>query len=138
MDLESEGKEPPKVISMPTIVPKTPPKKRNLDLDHLGSLFELYAPDIRFLIIEDVHSMPHDGHVGAFSFGKGFGIILGLAAAHKIPTLFVQPAVWKSNYGLGRVKSDSILKAKMLFNFETKKDGMAESLLIAHFGKRFL
>lgn len=92
-------------------------------------------------VIEAVHAMPAQGVVSTFNFGRGYGELLGILAALKIPTFKVVPAVWKAAYGLSYDKKLSIKKAKELFpEFESMfvNDGIAEAAIIAHFGQRFL
>jgi len=50
-------------------------------------------------MIEQVHSMPRDGVVSAFSFGRNYGEWLGILAALNIPTVHVRPQVWQKYYG---------------------------------------
>lgn len=50
--------------------------------------------------IERVHSMPHDGKASAFSFGKNYGMWLGLLTALKIPYHDIPPATWQAGLRL--------------------------------------
>lgn len=50
--------------------------------------------------IEQVHSMPHDGKASAFSFGKNFGMWLGILSALKIPCYEVPPVTWQAGLKL--------------------------------------
>ena len=45
---------------------------------------------IRSAYIENVHAMPRDGVVSAFSFGKSFGILIAFCIAANIPYFFVK------------------------------------------------
>lgn len=47
-------------------------------------------------VIEDVHSSPQMGVVGAFSFGKSLGIVLGVCAAEAVRIEMVSPHRWKA------------------------------------------
>jgi hypothetical protein len=82
---------------------------------------------------------------GMFSFGKGYGMLIGVAAALKIPMVLVRPKVWKQNMMHRLNKSDkenSIKLAKAIFPDADLKpgrsvrdnDGMAEAILIAAYG----
>lgn len=51
------------------------------------------VPDI--VVCEQVHSTPNDGHVGAFTFGMGYGYIRGFCDAKGLKMLLVRPAQWK-------------------------------------------
>lgn len=49
---------------------------------------------IKFAALEQVNSFQHDGHVGAFSFGTGYGLwLMGLA---QMPHCLVVPKVWQA------------------------------------------
>ncbi len=124
-------------FKMPTKLVKEGSRKRQIDLTALGVLVQMYAADTKFMVIENVHSMPHDGHVGAFTFGKAFGIVLGMVAGHGIPTHFVEPSVWKGLMGLSSDKKQAMAKAQKIFGVNWC-DGIAEAALIAKFGERFL
>jgi crossover junction endodeoxyribonuclease RuvC len=96
------------------------------------------------LYIEKVHSMPGEGAVGAFSFGKGFGIWLGIAAALKIPYTLITPQAWKKELMQGMSDKDAARgRAQQLFpeksaELRFKKDiGRADALLIAYWGRNF-
>jgi hypothetical protein len=91
--------------------------------------------------VEKVTSQPTDGHVGAFTFGWGAGVIsMGLACA-KIRTFYVSPITWKRSFKLGKDKDLSRLRASQLFPedayfWPNKGDhDKAEAALIARFGR---
>ncbi len=46
--------------------------------------------------IEEVHSMPHDGKVSAFSFGKNYGWWLGVLTTLGIPIIEIPPVKWQA------------------------------------------
>jgi len=111
----------------------------------IHKLIASYSRLTSFCVIEDVHSLPRDGHVGAFAFGKNYGMLLGILAANNIFALPLKQAVWKSQLNLSQDKSKSIKKIRDLYptdvdNFYLKKhDGRAEAALLAHIGiVRFL
>jgi hypothetical protein len=90
-------------------------------------------------VIEDVHSMPRDGKVQAFSFGYSLGVVQGVLACLGVKAIAVTPAVWKGYYGLSRDKKASILKANELFpqlHLSSRQDGEAEAALLALYGYR--
>lgn len=95
--------------------------------------------------VENVHSMPKQGTSSTFNFGKSFGYILGVLEAYKIPYELVNPQKWKKEFSCTSDKNTSIECAQRLFPgvnlYRTERctkrhDGMAESLLIAEFGRR--
>lgn len=76
--------------------------------------------------IENVHSTPNDGHVGAFSFGKVTGITIGIFAGADIPLGSVSPAKWKMEMKVPAHKEASKARASQLFPFCT--DGWTRAL----------
>ena len=83
--------------------------------------------------IEDVHSMPRDGHVGAFAFGEGKGVLKGVLAALGVPQRFVAPSSWKGAMGLSADKKVSIARAQGMFpahSADMRHDGVAEAALL--------
>ena len=49
----------------------------------------------RVAYVEFVGARPTDSKVGAFSFGRGRGVIEGVCGALSIPIVFIAPQVWK-------------------------------------------
>ena len=126
------------------VVPSGIGNRKMINVQELTFHLDRFSNDILFSVIEEVHSTPNDGPVGAFSFGKSFGIVIGIVGAFRIPIFFTPPSVWKNCMGLSTNKGDSRKLAgdkypKSRFLFERKKDdGRAESVLIADFGRRFI
>lgn len=95
--------------------------------------------------VEQVHSMPQQGVKSMFTFGMGYGQILGILEAMGFEYNLVKPQTWKSHVGVTADKKTSIAKAQKLFPdtslLPTKRcrvpaDGLAEALLIAYYGKQ--
>lgn len=95
--------------------------------------------------VEEVHSMPQQGVVSTFTFGKGFGIILGILEALEINYELVKPQAWKKFVNVTADKKTSIERAQQLFpkvsllptpRSRVPADGLAEALLIAYYGKQ--
>lgn len=95
------------------------------------------------VVLEDVSSMPTDGHVGAFRFGRSKGILEGVCAAMGLPVHYVTPSKWKKEMGLSGIaknlaKDAARRKAMDLYpKFVTellrKQDhNRAEAVLLAH------
>lgn len=90
---------------------------------------------------EPIRSM---GATSAFSFGKGYGIWLGVLAALFIPYEEVHPITWKKAImaDMGKEKDASRVKAMQCYpntakDLSRKKDhGRADALLLAEFGRR--
>lgn len=94
--------------------------------------------------VEEVHSMPNQGVKSMFTFGKGFGMILGILEALEVSYELVKPQTWKSYVHVTSDKKTSIIKAQKLFpntsllptpRCRVPADGLAEALLIAYYGK---
>lgn len=127
------------IADMP-ITPKVKGKKSEVDAIGLADLISKIEPSIHLhtALLETPHSMPRDGHVGAFSFGRGLGVIQGVLAANGVNTIATLPAVWKSQLRLSSDKQKSLDMATKLFPnqarlFARKKDdGRAEAALLAY------
>lgn len=128
------------VIDIPTkIVVKN--KKNRTDVDTVGLADFLVKHQSAIAIVEQVGAKPTDGTVGAFTFGKSYGAVLGVLAANNIPVTDVSPQAWKRKAGLiGEDKDYSRTKASELFPkcsglWKYKKNnGRAEAALIALHG----
>jgi crossover junction endodeoxyribonuclease RuvC len=97
----------------------------------------------RRIIIEDVHSMPQDGHVGSFRFGVTVGMIRAVSMWVTPQVELVSPTVWKGYFDLlGQDKEAARMLAIRLFpsmfdKLTRKMDhGRAEAMLIAHWAVR--
>ncbi len=91
-------------------------------------------------VIERVSAMPRQGVASSFSFGVGFGSILGVLQTLHLPIEFVTPAVWKRAIGVTSDKKSSLNAARLRFPAAdlrlAKHEGRAESLLIATWAQR--
>lgn len=84
------------------------------------------------------------GVTSAFSFGKGYGIWLGILAALFIPFEEVHPVTWKKALmaDMGKEKDASRVKAMQIYpkvapEISRKKDhARADALLLAEYGRR--
>lgn len=88
-------------------------------------------------IIEKVATRPGEGAVGAFSFGRGFGILEASIIARGIHLDMVIPQIWKKALGMTSDKDDVRIKMMQRFpgvaNMLKRKmdDGRAEAIAIA-------
>ena len=102
----------------------------------LNQWFYAYAPLIARAVMEEVHSMPKDGSVQAFTFGYANGLIKGMLAAYNIPVEMVEPSAWKKPFGLSRDKNRSRMVASRFFPKDDAQwsrkmdDGRAEAALL--------
>ena len=100
----------------------------------------LAEPDL--IVIENVSARPGQGVTSMFNFGKTYGFAIAMAALAQCPIEFVTPAKWKGKLGLLKAdKNASREKARQLYPkaapelTRVKDDGVAEAVLMAHFGK---
>lgn len=110
----------------------------------MNNISASFPKDKIFVFVEKVGAMPGQGVVSMFNFGKSAGFIEGVLNACYLTYELVPPQRWKKYYGLNSDKSASIEKCKELFpktnllatpRSHKPSDGMAESLLIANYGK---
>ena len=101
---------------------------------------------VTHILVENVHAMPGQGVTSMFSFGKSFGIILGVTGVLGIAVEMVPPQKWQKLFGIGKdTKGDAVSKAARLFPDAElygprggAKDGRADALLVAEYGRRIL
>ena len=107
----------------------------------VARLVEQLRPDIA--IIEQVGVRPKEGPVGAFGFGRSFGVVIGVVQALRVPHRLVTPAMWKRRLGLDSDKEKSRARALATFievseHFSRKRDeGRAEAALLAVYFAKF-
>lgn len=125
------------VHDIPTLVIGT---KRQIDEYALARLIDSLSARIGVVWLEQVGTRPGEGAVGAFSFGKGYGLLRGICAANFLTIQDVTPQVWKRALKVSRDKDESRARASALFPrfgqlWPLKKhDGRAEAALIALYG----
>ena len=88
-------------------------------------------------IVEEVGAMPGQGVTSMFSFGRSFGVILGVLAGTGVAIELVRPAIWKKGAGIGKDKGSARKAAQERFPdaadlfARVKDDGRAEAALLA-------
>jgi hypothetical protein len=118
--------------------------KRTIDPHGLAGIFGI---GIAHAFIEQVASMPRDGHVGAFKFGTTFGHTIQAAASAGVAYTLVTPVKWKRAMGLTASKTDAVARASQLMPDHARRwmvargyctkaqaEGRAEAALIAFYG----
>lgn len=128
------------VVDVPTVLAyKSSKTRRMLDASGFARMVAKFVQSSSPLIavVEDVRAMPGQGVASMFSFGKSFGIALGVLAALQISTELVPPERWKKHFRLGKDKEQARALATRLYptvELELKKhQNRAEALLIARF-----
>jgi hypothetical protein len=115
-------------------------ERQRYDYAGVADIFRPYADNIVMVYVEEVWSTPADGHVGAFTFGVGYGMLLGILAALFLPVTPVRPAVWKKQLKVPADKGASLVRAKQLLPRLSSvlklkgHDGRAESAMISLYG----
>lgn len=126
-------------------------KRRRVDSGALAAILRsVKASNPRLhATVESVHAMPKQGVASSFSFGQGFGMILGMLAALEIPHTLVDPRRWTGALLRDMAKGDeaAVLRASQLYpdvagDLRTPRGrlllGRADALLLAHFTKEKL
>lgn len=114
-------------------------KFSNATESEICDFFRVYAEQkISFAYIEKVHTMPKQGIVSAFTFGKNFGFLIGCLTCLKIPFEFVSPQKWQKDLGCLSKGDKNVTKTKAQQLFPNIKCTHSDSdaLLIAEFGRR--
>lgn len=140
--------EPARVFDMP-LMPDGTVDARKLFCD-------IPAAEDDFCILEKAQSMPNQSSSSGFVYGKGYGAILATLQILRIPYMEVRPDIWKKHFSISKKKGGSailksaskkiaVAKAMALFPQVPKetfygpkgglRDGKAEALLLAEFGK---
>jgi crossover junction endodeoxyribonuclease RuvC len=118
--------------------------KNKYDLHAIGLILKEHIKD-SFAVLEQAQAMPGQGVVSMFSTGYGYGLMRGFLTALNIPYQIIPSQRWKKEYGLQKTeKKDAALPAEALYP-QAKlrgskggvKDGRADALLLADYGKRF-
>lgn len=111
----------------------------------LKNILEMYESEFTIVYVEKAHSMPGESHLSSFSYGEGYGKILGLLEGFDTPYEEIMPQRWKKHFSLNKDKQKSIETCEHLFpnvnllptpQCRKKSDGMAEALLLAEYCRR--
>lgn len=125
------------VRDIPTLQLKT---KRIIDEYALARIIDDWSSLIESVWLEQVGVRPGEGAVGAFTFGRGYGLIRGVCVASFLTIHDVTPQSWKASLRVKGDKDESRLRASALFPRHgglwplKKHDGRAEAALIALYG----
>lgn len=125
-----------KVFDLPTRRYGT---KTILNEKAISELIAPFAEKIKYLVIEDVSSMPNQGVASTFRFGFATGVLHGVVSALGIQILRAKPSVWKPALGLSKDKNLSLALAKDFFPHAIEKfklvkhNDRAEAALMAYF-----
>lgn len=117
---------------------------KEIDIYQIAELLREQRPDI--CVIEKVHSMPSQGVASTFTFGKGYGSLIGICVGLGIRTELVTPQAWKGLVlkGTDKSKDAAIAYCRRAFpkvplipdGCRTPKDGIADALCILEYARR--
>jgi crossover junction endodeoxyribonuclease RuvC len=132
------------VIDMPVLKSGGAKGKSEIDRNALARLLDASSASITHCFLEKVGVRPGEGTVGAFSFGRGVGLLEGVLAANYIPTTQITPAVWKKamqcpgDKDQARARASDVLPRHADKWLRKKDDGRAEAALLCVYGARQL
>lgn len=92
--------------------------------------------------VEKAGSRPGQGVASTFTFGAGWGAVLGALGALEVPVELVTPHAWKKAMRVTADKASSRQRAAELWPADARRfarvrdDGRAEAALIAEHGRR--
>jgi crossover junction endodeoxyribonuclease RuvC len=116
--------------------------KREVDTHALVGMLRDCALHRPTVWLEQVGTMPGEGAVGAFTFGRTVGILTGVVVALDLVLERVTPQVWKRDLGVLADKEATRARASALlprhahcWNLK-KHHGRAEAALLAVYGAR--
>lgn len=119
---------------------------KGLDLAAIAGIIRDNSPS--WIIVEKVASRPGQGVTSMFTFGMGYGAVLGIAAALQVPIELVTPQRWKSTvlHGTAKDKASAIAFCRRVFpgvalvlpRCRAPHDGLADSLCLLEYGRRAL
>ena len=119
---------------------------KDLDITEIDEYIGHHSEYSCMCVIEKAQSMPKQGVKGVFNYGVGYGKLLAILELNDIPYQEIPSQKWKKEFTLiKKGKAESVRMAEKLFpelkgQFVTPrgrlKDGMAESLLMAEYGRR--
>ena len=116
----------------------------DIDGGAIRNIFCEYQPMDLLVCIESVHSMPKQGVASVFTFGKGFGVVLGVMQALSISYILVTPQTWKKVVLVGldwkgsKVASEVYVRNLYpdleLPRAKDKRSGVCDALCLAEYG----
>jgi crossover junction endodeoxyribonuclease RuvC len=122
------------LADMPTIEVRG---KRRIATADVRDILIGFGP-VDHVVIEDVQGVQGSGATGAFTFGRGVGILEGVCVALARPITYVTPQRWTKAMGVSRDKGSHRQAAQRLWPdhadrfARVKDDGRADAALIAY------
>ncbi len=129
------------ISDVPTLnVGKAGKRKIIVDEYALARVVDDVAGKVSEVWLEKVGTMPGEGPVGAFSFGRTYGLIRGICCANFLPIHDVTPQSWRASVKVVGNKDCSRQRASALFPRSAhlwtlkKHADRSEAALIAYHG----
>jgi Holliday junction resolvasome RuvABC endonuclease subunit len=118
--------------------------ERSADNTPIGDKINFIRQNVAGVIIETVHSMPQQGVSSTFTFGKGYGMVIGTIQSMGLPLHFVTPQAWKKTIlaGTNKDKAAAIQHVRSIYpnislrrteRCTTDHDGMADAVCLAEY-----
>jgi crossover junction endodeoxyribonuclease RuvC len=127
-------------------VHRMPIAGKDLDLPTIAAIIKAASPE--WIILEKVGAMPGQGVASTFKFGKGYGMIQGIAAAMEVALELTTPQRWKKVvlHGTTKDKAAAIAFCRRAFptiplvpkGCRVPHDGIADALCLLEYGRRTL
>ena len=119
--------------------------RREYDLEALNDFIFKYKEKIDFAVLEKVWARQGEGVSSSFTFGKGYGLLLGILSAYRIKFILTTPKTWQGKNITGEKdpKKRSLSKKLELYpevdlraTERSKKQhpGLVDAILIANYG----
>lgn len=132
------------VADVPTLtIQRNGKSRRDIDIHALLTIVrDCKAMGAERAFLEQVNAQPGNGAAHAFTYGKGYGVILCALAACGMPVEHVPAAVWKRVLKVPKDKDGARARASEIMPQHSEKwkrvkdDGRAEAALIAEYGRR--
>jgi len=119
------------------------PDKKGIDVNQF--YYNIDGNSSVFIVLEKAQAMPKQGVTGVFNYGVGYGKLLAAIEILGLPYCEVRPQMWKKEFSLKRDKKQSVnmagklfpqIKDQLITPRGALKDGRAEALLLAEYGRR--
>jgi crossover junction endodeoxyribonuclease RuvC len=117
---------------------------KDINCRELVRILTEWKPDI--VVVESVAAMPKQGVTSVFTFGKGFGMILGVLEGMNISYRLVKPQEWKGLvlHGTAKDKDAAVQFVHRAYpdvnlmpgKKRTPHDGIADAVCLAEYGIR--
>ena len=113
-------------------------QKLSVTESDIAEFLQMFDLDRAKAVIEKVSSSPQMGVVSAFSFGKSYGLLLGLLTAYQVPFVEVSPQRWQKAMSCMTKGDKSVTKRKAQQLWPKLKitHANADALLIAEYCRR--